>query len=466
MKMLELFAGIGCASLAADMVWGGVEHSFVEINPFSQAILRKHFPNSPIHDDIKTYIHRGGAVDLVWGSPPCQSASTAGKRKGTSDPRWLWPETFGVLSASRPRWVVLENVRGILSLGGGVEFNALCSELETLGYEVWPFLIPACGVGAPHRRDRVWIVAHAIGGRWGAGGNGRKLEAIQGRGKNNSSQIEKSSCGNASYPNDVGPLGGGNEVNPAERNKAFPRSSERPCYGWNSDGYPNWAADWKEVALSTCVLPMDDGFTKRLFRFIMFAYEESKAITTPNGTEQTQPKEGSCADSSGKSTKQDLFSLWKILQQKEVWESFRGLWQIQDAEILYKTMCEISEEPEIQMEPNCEGSEKNEEKELRKMWEAGKASCPSSRWESSEQYDGERPDSLHLVSFQASWAITTAWHSVRTLPKPKRFYRLADGTLISAARLRTERLKALGNAIVWQVAREIFRAIRKADSIA
>lgn len=119
--MIDLFAGIGVASLAADIVWGkgNVEHEFVEWNPYGQTILKKHFPNAKIHGDIKSYKYSGEPVDLVWGSPPCQAASSAGKRKGKSDDRWLWPETFGVIAEAKPRWWCLENVQGLLSLEGG-----------------------------------------------------------------------------------------------------------------------------------------------------------------------------------------------------------------------------------------------------------------------------------------------------------------------------------------------------------
>ncbi|MFH2105560.1 MAG: DNA cytosine methyltransferase, partial [Parcubacteria group bacterium] len=115
MKILDLFAGIGVASLAADMVWGDVEHEFVEINPYSQTILHKHWPRAKIHGDITTYHYDGEPVDLVWGSPPCQAASSAGKRKGTEDKRWLWPDTFRVIREARPKYWILENVRGLLS---------------------------------------------------------------------------------------------------------------------------------------------------------------------------------------------------------------------------------------------------------------------------------------------------------------------------------------------------------------
>ncbi len=101
-------------------------------------------------------------VDIITAGVPCQPASCAGKRGGSKDPRWLWPETFRVIREFRPAWCLLENVYGLVSLERGLVFESLCAELEAIGYEVAPpFIIPACGVNAPHRRYRVWIVCHA-----------------------------------------------------------------------------------------------------------------------------------------------------------------------------------------------------------------------------------------------------------------------------------------------------------------
>lgn len=163
MNHLDLFSGIGGFALATEMVWKNVEHSFVEIDPFCQAVLRKHWPNAHIHDDIKTY--RGGSepVDLVTGGFPCQPFSNAGKRKGTADDRNLWPEMFRIIREVRPRWVIGENVDGLITWGGGLVLEGILSDLESAGYGAQSFIIPAAGIQAPHRRDRLWVVAHADG---------------------------------------------------------------------------------------------------------------------------------------------------------------------------------------------------------------------------------------------------------------------------------------------------------------
>ena len=112
--------------------------------------------------NITEPVHINGEmrVDLLTAGVPCQPASIAGKRGGEEDARWLWPETLEAIRIIKPTWCILENVSGFLSLGEGVVFEQVCLELEGQGYEVQPFIIPAAGVNAPHRRDRVWIIAN------------------------------------------------------------------------------------------------------------------------------------------------------------------------------------------------------------------------------------------------------------------------------------------------------------------
>jgi DNA (cytosine-5)-methyltransferase 1 len=164
MKSIELFAGIGGISLAAE--WAGIETvAFCEREPFCQKILKKHWPNVPIFEDVRTLNKqtlqdRGidvGTVDVISGGFPCQPYSIAGKRKGTEDDRDLWPEMFRIIEEIKPRWVVGENVANFARM----ELDRTLSDLESIGYETQAFIIPACAVGAIHRRDRTFIVANA-----------------------------------------------------------------------------------------------------------------------------------------------------------------------------------------------------------------------------------------------------------------------------------------------------------------
>ena len=162
MTHASLFSGIGGFDLAAEWVgWQNLFHC--EWNPFGQQVLKYHFPNSKSYNDItKTdfTIHRG-QVDILTGGFPCQPYSSAGKRLGKEDERHLWPEMLRTIREVQPSWVVGENVRGLTNWNGGMVFDEVQADLETEGYEVTPFLLPACAVNAPHRRDRIWFVAHA-----------------------------------------------------------------------------------------------------------------------------------------------------------------------------------------------------------------------------------------------------------------------------------------------------------------
>ena len=158
----SLFSGIGGFDLAAE--WMGWENVFhCEWNKFGQQVLKYYWPNSISYDDItKTdfTIHRG-KIDIITGGFPCQPYSSAGKRLGKEDERHLWPEMLRTIREVQPRWVVGENVLGLVNWSGGLVFHEVQVDLEAQGYEVQPFVLPAVSVNAPHRRDRVWFVAHA-----------------------------------------------------------------------------------------------------------------------------------------------------------------------------------------------------------------------------------------------------------------------------------------------------------------
>jgi len=155
-RHLDLFSGIGGFALAASRVWPHHEIvGFCEKDKYCQQILAKHWPDVPIHEDI--YELKGQPADLVTGGFPCQPFSTAGKQRGTSDDRYLWPEMLRIIRESQPTWVVGENVPGII----GMALDQVLIDLEMEGYACQCFVIPACGVDAPHRRDRVWIVANS-----------------------------------------------------------------------------------------------------------------------------------------------------------------------------------------------------------------------------------------------------------------------------------------------------------------
>jgi len=161
MNHASLFSGIGGPDLAAE--WIGWENIFhCEWNEFGKQILKYYWPNAISYDDItKTdfTIHRG-AIDILTGGFPCQPYSVAGKQKGKEDERHLWPEMLRAVREIAPSYVVGENVGGLVSWNGGMVFDEVQAELENEGYEVFPVILPAASINAPHKRDRVFFIAY------------------------------------------------------------------------------------------------------------------------------------------------------------------------------------------------------------------------------------------------------------------------------------------------------------------
>jgi DNA (cytosine-5)-methyltransferase 1 len=162
MRHASLFSGIGGFDLAAE--WMGWENVFhCEWMEIPRKVLEYYFPGADSHADIcKTDFKKyANQIDILTGGFPCQPFSTAGKRKGTDDERYLWGEMLRAIQEIKPTYVIAENVFGITNIDGGLVFEQVCLDLEAEGYEVQPFIIPAAAKGAPHRRDRVWFIAYS-----------------------------------------------------------------------------------------------------------------------------------------------------------------------------------------------------------------------------------------------------------------------------------------------------------------
>lgn len=262
----DLFAGIGGFSLALEEAFNEakINHIFCEWEHFPSAVLKKHWPNGIFYGDIADLVANTNSqrykssvaeteaarrsnlcsrarsdenetLTILTGGFPCQPFSHAGRRKGTADDRYQWPNMFRVIQNVKSDWVIAENVRGLVTWNDGMVLEQVCTDLESEGYEVQPFIIPACAVNAPHRRDRVWIIAHAKNKRNRAG-----FREIQGE---------------------------DGEV-PKRDDDAKP-------------GYPNWRRDWREVAAATCNARMDDGLSREVdgisYSFAKWRNESIKA---------------------------------------------------------------------------------------------------------------------------------------------------------------------------------------------
>ncbi|HPV97952.1 MAG TPA: DNA (cytosine-5-)-methyltransferase [Spirochaetota bacterium] len=348
-RHIDLFSGIGGFALAAREVWGDDYHNvfFCEMNKYCQAVLRKNFGKDvKIYDDIRTvtadayrsgYVHgrvevepakrhdkafgesvasiesSSVRIDLLTGGFPCQPFSQAGQRRGTEDDRYLWPEMLRVIKEFRPTWVIGENVAGILSMAqyeSGAEMGSetdlfgntvksgsksgqgilygIIGDLEQIGYSVQTFVIPACAVNAPHRRDRVWIVANSRcehGERAKNTGEstrqicGEKDAIMSERPVGNARNTTSDGCsrrgqgieveeGLQQRPEPAGELAGGFEGSYCDdtdttngRCEEYRTQSEQER---NSCKQSLWDENWLSVATRTCVRGMDDGLPVEL----------------------------------------------------------------------------------------------------------------------------------------------------------------------------------------------------------
>ena len=181
MRHIDLCSGIGGFALGFE--WAGLSRPvmFCDIEPWSRKILAKHWPDVPIEEDVKVLanepkkIPAGGRNTILTAGYPCQPFSHAGKRLGTEDDRHIWPYIREIVAQKRPDWCVFENVYGHVSMG----LDTVLSDLEAEGYSSRTFIVPACGVDAAHRRDRLWIVAHATSGGLQKHGHGEPEDAVK-----------------------------------------------------------------------------------------------------------------------------------------------------------------------------------------------------------------------------------------------------------------------------------------------
>ena len=280
----DLFAGIGGFSLALEEVFNEakINRIFCEWAEFPSAVLKKHWPNGIFYGDIADLIantnsqrHKSSVAEteatrrsnlcsgarsdenetltILTGGFPCQPFSHAGRRKGTADDRYQWPNMFQIIQNVKPDWVIAENVRGLVTWNEGMVLEQVCVDLEGEGYEVQPFIIPAYAVNAPHRRDRVWIIANCANSRV----KGLQKQEIS------PDDVVDARC--------IGRKKGSSEDIQPESKKPERQNSY----------YSGWERDWREVAASTCNARMDDGLPREVdgvsYSFAKWRNESIKA---------------------------------------------------------------------------------------------------------------------------------------------------------------------------------------------
>jgi len=286
----DLFAGIGGFSLALEEVFTNepIRHIFCEWEKFPTAVLKNHWPDGEFWGDIAELVthtsskrleggqreglQKGGdgcAWDftIVTGGFPCQPFSAAGRRRGTADDRYQWPNMLEVIRNVKPDWVIAENVRGLVTWNEGMVLEQVCADLESEGYEVQPFIIPAVAVNAPHRRDRVWIIGHNPDTQ-----RQRPLQRPESQGSRYAEQSSRNwtdETQGLSEPSAKTSFGY-KDAQDAQRERVERRSEstgqilggQGPEVQNTGPSWPDWSRDWQEVAFATCDDAMDDGLSR------------------------------------------------------------------------------------------------------------------------------------------------------------------------------------------------------------
>ena len=245
MRHGSLFSGIGGFDLAAE--WMGWENVFhCEWNEFGQRVLKHHFPKAISYADITKIdfnVHRGD-IDIISGGFPCQPYSSAGKRLGKEDDRHLWPEMLRCIWEVQPRWVLGENVLGLVNWSGGLVFHEVQADLEAEGYEVQPYVLPAASVNAPHRRDRVWFVA------WNAKGAREAEEREVQRGQNT---VPDRVCGTIQR-----------NAPDSDKERLHTSTTDRELEWERFRGLHQQGEHWKDFPTQPSICSGDDGLSDRL----------------------------------------------------------------------------------------------------------------------------------------------------------------------------------------------------------
>jgi DNA (cytosine-5)-methyltransferase 1 len=252
LKVLDLFAGIGGFSYAAEHLVGGfTTEQFVEIDPFCQKILKKHWPSVPIHSDVCTFTAPAQSFDVICGGFPCQDLSTAGKQAGLQGQRsGLFYEIVRLAREIQPKFIVIENVANLRSHSDGETFQEVLWEIASAGFDAEWACIPASAVGACHKRDRIWVVAYP---------KGQFCDGCESTytSKTPESQPGDSRCTDASNTNNTR-LEGWQPVQFQQSPSQWPAWQRNPRFMLSND--------WRSFVSKPVICRGDDGFPGRVDR--------------------------------------------------------------------------------------------------------------------------------------------------------------------------------------------------------
>lgn len=484
MTHASVFSGIGGPEVAADMLgWTNLFHC--EINDFGRKVLEYHYPNAKSYGDItKTdFSEWRGKVDVLTGGFPCQPFSTAGKRRGAEDDRFLWPYMLRVIEQIRPTWFVAENVGGIrtstlpgtrITMETGADifgeenirteclherfiFSEIINQIESAGYSVQPILIPACGVGAPHRRDRIFFVAHVIADtdscndREGSGADGttEEKERIQKRNEVfescKSDKVRSESNGVIANSDCCG---------------SGTQKQSGCTFGDGSKGYEQ-QSKWRQQTERT------NGLSEISWNAADTNNEQCSGVLRTTGEQRTIREEReNRQDVSCEGYRMDLHSHAERIGEYGS-SADTDNERVQRFECIGGVFGELREErtPNKTCTPCCDGLLCGEEKNvsdtqcIRRNERANEIGEPTKETkEECRQVEFSGADGAYLKERWRNFpTVSPVYRGNDGIPFP------LDELTISPSKWATESLKAYGNAIVPQVMYEIFSAIEQVE---
>jgi DNA-cytosine methyltransferase len=460
LKLLDLFSGIGGFSLGLESTGYFQTIAFVEKDKFCRKVLQKNFNNIPIEEDIRNVRGSNYAADVITGGFPCQPFSVAGKRKGTADDRYLWDETIRVIAECKPIWFIGENVEGLININNGVVLRQVQTDLEEQGFQVQCLVIPAAGIGAWHQRKRVWIVAYSDSNR-----HSNKI-------RRSSTKEERISQEHRQDYNTTRKSSGASSVWETNNQHVPNPSSQRP-FTRNNREMETKTRDKKETGdqsslqtLSSCS-DVPNTKSSRTWKDERGIWQRFSGV---NGGEGTDKDVSNTHNSRDRTSQNDINKDWeKDIKGREELTQFKSSGHSKDVSNSNSRL-RRGRGTEFKNRDDREGwFYSKEEKQTRDDIRSKVIGCDDIPGKATIQHtNSERCEELNISQksngqnfcsgeFNSTETIKTWWQT------QSEFCGVPNGVSYELDKDRSSRIKALGNSIVPQIARQIGLSIMKGE---
>jgi DNA-cytosine methyltransferase len=460
LKLLDLFSGIGGFSLGLESTGYFQTIAFVEKDKFCRQVLQKNFKNIPIEEDIRNVRGSNYAADVITGGFPCQPFSVAGKRKGTADDRYLWDETIRVVAECKPSWFIGENVEGLININNGVVLRQVQTDLEEQGFQVQCLVIPAAGIGAWHQRKRVWIVAYSDSNRHSnkIRGSSTKEERISQEHRQDYNTTRKSSGASSVW-----------ETN----NQHVPNPSSQRPFTRNNREMETKTRDKKETGdqsslqtLSSCS-DVPNTKSSRTWKDERGIWQRFSGV---NGGEGTDKDVSNTHNSRDRTSQNDINKDWeKDIKGREELTQFKSSRHSEDVSNSNSRL-RRGRGTEFKNRDDREGwFYSEEEKQTRNDIRSEVIGCNAVPGEDVPNTNSERSQRMGYNPITCKRDRKLQCNSIQQKEQQtwwqtqSEFCGVPNGVSYELDKDRSSRIKALGNSIVPQIARQIGLSIMKGE---